>query len=115
VAQREARIFFAQARNLQTPLASVEHEGQTVFSHGHDGVTARPAEEAEAEARAAPREEDEAAEEQSQPSDAGSDAGSDASESPEDEYAASDADASSDDYDVSRESRRGRRRSSGAR
>ena len=40
---------------------------------------------------------------------------SDASESPEDEYAASDADASSDDYDVSRESRRGRRRSSGAR
>ena len=112
MAQREARIFFAQARNLQTPLASVEHEGQTVFSHGHDGVTARPAEEAEAEARAAPRE---AAEEQSQPSDAGSDAGSDASESPEDEYAASDADASSDDYDVSRESRRGRRRSSGAR
>ena len=111
MAQREARIFFAQARNLQTPLASVEHEGQTVFSHGHDGVTARPAEEAEAEARAAPREEDEAAEEQSQPSDAGSDA----SESPEDEYAASDADASSDDYDVSRESRRGRRRSSGAR
>ena len=103
MAQREARIFFAQARNLQTPLASVEHEGQTVFSHGHDGVTARPAEEAEA------------AEEQSQPSDAGSDAGSDASESPEDEYAASDADASSDDYDVSRESRRGRRRSSGAR
>lgn len=34
VSQRDARIFFAQARNMYAPLTPVMHQGETVFSHG---------------------------------------------------------------------------------
>lgn len=43
VAQREARIFFAQARHLTTPLTDVVHEGRTAFAHGTDHVHVEPA------------------------------------------------------------------------
>ena len=39
VSQRDARLFFAQARNMYAPLTPVLREGQTVFSHG-DAVRA---------------------------------------------------------------------------
>lgn len=38
VSQREARIFFAQARSVSAPMTSVVHDGQTVFSHTQANV-----------------------------------------------------------------------------
>lgn len=42
VAQREARIFFAQARSVSAPLTPVVHDGRTVFSHTEAGVERAP-------------------------------------------------------------------------
>lgn len=42
VAQREARIFFAQARSVSAPLTPVMHGGRTVFSHTEEGVERAP-------------------------------------------------------------------------
>ncbi|PKI82551.1 mitotic fidelity of chromosome transmission- protein [Malassezia vespertilionis] len=38
VGDNEARIFFAQARNLSAPLTTVVHQGRPVFSHGQEHV-----------------------------------------------------------------------------
>lgn len=43
VSQREARIFFAQARHLATPLTDVVHDGRTAFAHGAEHVQVEPA------------------------------------------------------------------------
>ncbi|WFD21176.1 mitotic fidelity of chromosome transmission- protein [Malassezia caprae] len=48
VSQREARIFFAQARHLATPLTDVVHDGRTAFAHGTEHVQVEPAPEADA-------------------------------------------------------------------
>ena len=50
VSQREARIFFAQARNLAAPLHDVVQDGQTVFAHGREHVEVEPDAEADADA-----------------------------------------------------------------
>ncbi|KAL4399690.1 mitotic fidelity of chromosome transmission-related protein [Malassezia pachydermatis] len=42
VSHREARIFFAQARNMQTPLTPVMHAGETAFAHGGAHVHVEP-------------------------------------------------------------------------
>ena len=50
VGHREARIFFAQARNLAAPLHDVVQDGQTVFAHGREHVEVEPDAEADADA-----------------------------------------------------------------
>lgn len=109
VAQREARIFFAQARNLNG-MTSVVHEGRTAFAHGTEHVTAEaaaPADTAEAwRPRGAERRRgayDEAAYDDAGPESGASD--SDASDSDTSVSSAS-VDASGD-YDISRDLRYG--------
>ena len=92
VSQRDARLFFAQARNMYAPLTPVLREGQTVFSHGdavravHDlqGAPGTDAAERAPPVRAEPAEDDDEAYQES------------ASEN--------EASASDDEYDVSHES-----------
>ena len=94
VSQRDARLFFAQARNMYAPLTPVLREGQTVFSHGdavravHDlqGAPGTDAAERAPPVRAEPADDD------------------DDDEAYQESASENEASASDDEYDVSHES-----------
>ncbi|KAI3624827.1 MIF2 [Malassezia furfur] len=110
VSERDARIFFAQARNMYAPLTPVVREGQTVFSHGdalravHDLHGDRREEDV--------REEDETRSDAPVRADGGTPVQADDDEAYEDELGTEsedDDEVSDDEYDISRDSRASRR------
>lgn len=120
VSDRETRIFFAQARNLQAPLSPVVHDGRTVFSHGVSNVLARPAVDSDVSDAGTERGRTDEGTAERAPVDRRVQRGADDAdeehtddEDAEDadvyEVSNSDADASSDDFDISRESRQSNR------
>ena len=110
VSERDARIFFAQARNMYAPLTPVVREGQTVFSHGdalravHDLHGDRREEDV--------REEDETRSDAPLRADGGTPVQADDDEAYEDELGTEsedDDEVSDDEYDIRRDSRASRR------